>query len=89
MDGFKELLENALSSAVNVSQLLDVPPTPDGAVGLKHILAGPAAVSSLGGVSVGWFVQQGCAMCHIPLAWALHATGRAELLHSWKSIGKV
>lgn len=45
-DGWlKEPLENGLSSAVNVSQLLDVPSAPDRVVGLEHIRAGPAAVS--------------------------------------------
>lgn len=45
-DGWlKEQPENGLSSAVNVSHLLGAPAAPDSVVGLKHILAGPAAVS--------------------------------------------
>lgn len=86
----KELLENGLSIALNVSRLLDVPSIPDRTVKLKHIYVGPSAVSWFSAFLVHFlFVQllsiqnHSCAMWHITLVWVMHAKGRAELVKWW------
>lgn len=90
-DGWlKEPLENGLSIDVNVSHLLDVPSVSDRTVLLKHIYAGPAAVSWFSAFLVHFLFVQilsvqnlGCAMWHLTLVWVMHAKGRAESVKWW------